>query len=216
MRLKIEVFVALCLLALAAQYAIRLGHAERERNQAAQVRDSLWIEDAANRAAIDGWAVQFGVLEKDLNGKISRRDSLNQRLAASLDRANAKVRTLTDLVVTLNDSLTSVGTAGDTTEAGDVTYTGEIDDGLLRATWGFVPPALSLAYGVTVPLEIVTSEGGDGRWLVVARSKDSRASVSVKGFWFSPPAPVRVAKCTLTQTAWRFGLGVLAGSFVPR
>ena len=93
---------------------------------------------------------------------------------------------------------------------------GAIDDGLLKASWAFMRPDLSLAYSVDVPLEIVTAEGGDGRVLVTARAKDSRASVSVPGFWFSPQPAVEVQRCTIRQSAVRVGLGLLGGLAIRR
>ena len=217
MRTKIEVFVAVCLIGLAMSFSLRLRHEQQEREQAEQVRDSLFLEEAANNAALDGWAVKFGTLQKDMNGEFARRDSMAARLVKDLDKAHAQIRSLVEVVVSLNDSLTSVGTPTDTTEAGAVTYTGTMDDGLLRATWGFLAPELSLTYGVTVPLELVTSEAG-GRWMLVARSKDPRVVVSVPTFYFSPPTPTQV--CTMGQKAKVFGLGsvigILAGYGIAR
>ena len=216
MRTKVEVFVVLCLLGLAFQYALRLKHSEGERVQAERVRDSLFMEDAGNKASLDGWSVKFGTLQKDINAEFAHRDSMAARLVGDLNKAHARIRSLVEVVAVLKDSLVSTGTPGDTTSTGAVTYHGAINDGLLDAAWRFLAPSLSLAYRVSVPLEIITSEGGDGRWLVTARAKDPRASVSVGEFWFNPPAPVKVDRCTLKQTGWRVGIGALAGILVPR
>jgi hypothetical protein len=216
MRLKLEVFVVLCLLGLATSMSLKLERSRRDLAIASQLRDSLLIEDAASRAKLDGWEVRFGQREEELGNMVARRDSISARLARSLDKANARILSLTTLTAILKDSLTSLGTPGDTTSTGAVTYHGAINDGLLDASWRFLAPSLSLAYRVSVPLEIVTSEGGDGRWLVTARATDARAAVSVGEFWFSPAPPVQVSKCTLKQTGLRFGIGILAGVLAPR
>jgi hypothetical protein len=216
MRLKIEVFVVLCLLGLATNMSLKLERSRRDLAVASQLRDSLLVEDAASRAELDGWAVRFGQREEELGNMVARRDSISARLARSLDKANARIRTLTTLTAVLEDSLTSLGSPGDTTATGAVTYHGAINDGLLDASWRFSVPSLFLSYKATIPVEIVTSEGGDGRWLVTARATDARAAVSVGEFWFSPAPPVRVPYCSLKQTGWRVGIGLLAGALVPR
>ena len=116
-----------------------------------------------------------------------------------------------EVVAVLTDSLTSIGTPGAPTAAGEVSYHGAINDGVLDASWRFLAPSLSLKYGVTVPLELVTSEAG-GRYLVVARSKDPRVVVSVPTFYFSPPPPTQV--CTLGQKAKWLLTGTLTGAAI--
>lgn len=208
MRTRLEIAAVLVAVVWMAVMSFQVQQAKRDAEAAGQVRDSLLMEVAAADAASNGWAVQFGVMEKDLLGKIARRDSLSALLARDLDRANARVRSLVEVVAVLKDSLVSQGTPGDTTPSGETTYTGELDDGLLRATWGFVPPELSLAYSVRVGLEIITSEGG-GRWLVAARASDPRVSLSVPAFYFEPPEPLQ--KCTFGAKAKWFLFGNLTG-----
>ena len=209
MRTKIELGALLVVVISLAVMSFKVKGYQAELIAAERVRDSLLLEEAAAEAAADGWAVQFGELETDLLGRVARRDSMSQRLAASLERANARVRSLVEVVAVLKDSLVSVGAPGDTTEAGEVTFHGAINDGLLTGSWRFLQPSLFLTYGVTVPLEIITSEGG-GRWLVTARSSDPRVSLSVPGFYFEPPAPVQ--KCGLgTRVRWLL-MGGLTGA----
>lgn len=216
MRTRLELAaIVVALLALGWLWT-RLEAAESREAAAAHARDSLLVEEAAERARADGWIAQFGEETERLGKILGRRDSIAAALRESLERANARILSLTNVIATLEDSVTSLASRVDTTEAGEVAYRGGIADGLLTGTWRFLPPELSLAYSVSVPLEIVTSEGGDGRWLVTARATDPRASVAVDGFWFDPPPPVQVARCTLRQTAWRVGIGILAGYGLAR
>lgn len=216
MRTRLEIIAVVLAMLAVGWLSWRLEAAERATDAAARTRDSLLIEEAAERARADGWETRFGEETERLDNLLGERDRIADALRESLRQANARILSLTDVVATLKDSLRSVATAVDTTEAGVVSYAGGIADGLLTGTWRFLPPELALAYSVSVPLEIVTSEGGDGRWLVTARATDPRASVEVSGFWFDPPPPVQVQRCTVGQTLRRVGIGILAGYGLAR
>ena len=211
-RTRIEVAVAVFLLAWVALSGLKVRQARAALLSAENTRDSLAIEAAANRAEADGWATTFAQETENLQALIADRDEQARALTESLRTAYAQVRSLTDVVATLTDSLTSVGEVSDTSATGEVTYRGQIADGLLTASWAFLAPSLDMSYAVMLPLEIVTSEGGDGRTLVTARATDPRASVTVEGFWVQKPEPVVLQRCGIIQTAKRVGLGALLGA----
>jgi len=216
MRTRLEIVAAIVVVAGWFVLSMKLQASERARHSAERVRDSLAIEAVAQEAMADGWEVRFGELDRDLRDRLAGRDSVTLRLAKSLDRANAQVRSLVDIVATLEDSLASVGAPEIDADGSVVAWAGNVEDGLLTGSWRFAPPELALRYSVAVPLEIVTSEGGDGRWLVTARATDPRASAQVEGFWFAPPPPVQIARCTLPQVARWLGIGVVAGYGIAR
>jgi hypothetical protein len=159
--------------------------ATRERLARAETRaDSIAADAAIDAIRRDSvWSATVASTERDLAQAISERDSTSAALVARLDDASIRIAMLTDLSAkakgeveslaqrstVLTDSLTALA---DTVER----WEGEIDDGLLTATWRFdLPPARhTLTYGVTIPGELVVSETGDGR----AREIDAPESIA--------------------------------------
>ena len=134
-------------------------------------RDSLAGDAVRLRLKADGWEAEFANATGHLWKLVFSRDSV---FAADLRASGVRIRRLTQLVATLEGQVSSVGVL-DTVPG---TWTGGIDDGLLTASWGFSPPNLSLDYAVSVPIELVEGEAGDGRTLVLARGLDPRVSVT--------------------------------------
>jgi hypothetical protein len=172
--------------------------ATRERLARAETRaDSIAADAAIDAIRRDSvWSATVASTERDLAQAISERDSTSAALVARLDDASIRIAMLTDLSAkakgeveslaqrstVLTDSLTALA---DTVER----WEGEIDDGLLTATWRFdLPPARhTLTYGVTIPGELVVSETGDGRTVVLARSTHPRASLDIGEVVVSEP-----------------------------
>lgn len=209
-RTKVEAGLVAAGLAVIATFTLQLHNAEAARDRAITERDSFALEAVSARADADGWSTQFATVQGDLWKVLASRDTLSERLAKTIRDAGARVAALTDIVVSLRDSLTSVGTPTDTSALGVVTYRGTLDDGLLSGTWRFAQPDLSLAYKAAVPVEIVTSRAGR-RWLITARATDPRASVTVGDYWVDPEPPITVDRCTLRQRATAAGAGSLVG-----
>jgi hypothetical protein len=172
--------------------------ATRERLARADTRaDSIAADAAIDAIRRDSaWSATVASTRRDLAQAISERDSTSAALVARLDDAGIQIAMLTDLsaraqgeveslaqrATVLTDSLTALA---DTVER----WEGEIDDGLLTATWRFdLPPARhTLTYGVTIPGELVVSETGDGRTVVLARSTHPRASLDIGEVVVSEP-----------------------------
>lgn len=173
--------------------------ATRERLALADTRaDSIAADAAIDAIRRDSaWSATVASTERDLAQAISERDSTSAALVARLDdagiriamltalsaRAQGEVESLAQRARVLTDSLAALA---DTVER----WEGEIDDGLLRATWRFnIPPARhTLTYGVTIPGELVVSETSDGRTVVLARSTHPRASLDIGEVVVSEPA----------------------------
>ena len=173
--------------------------ATRERLARADTRaDSIAADAAIDAIRRDSaWSATVASTERDLAQAISERDSTSAALVARLDDARIRIAMLTDLSARaqgeveslaqrarlLTDSLAALA---DTVQR----WEGEIDDGLLRATWRFdLPPARhTLTYGVTIPGELIVSETGDGRTVVLARSTHPRASLDIGEVVVSEPA----------------------------
>jgi hypothetical protein len=172
--------------------------ATRERLARAETRaDSIAADAAIDAIRRDSvWSATVASTERDLAQAISERDSTSAALVARLDdagiriamltalsaRAQGEVESLAQRSTVLTDSLTALA---DTVKS----WEGEIDDGLLTATWRFdLPPARhTLTYGVTIPGELVVSETGDGRTVVLARSTHPRASLDIGEVVVSEP-----------------------------
>ena len=173
--------------------------ATRDRLARADTRaDSIAADAAIDAIRRDNaWGAAVASTRRDLAQAISERDSTSAALVARLDDANIRIAMLTDLSATakgeveslaqratvLTDSLAALA---DTVER----WEGEIDDGLLMATWRFdLPPARhTMTYGVTIPGELVVSETGDGRTVVLARSTHPRASLDIGEVVVSEPS----------------------------
>lgn len=173
--------------------------ATRDRLARADTRaDSIAADAAIDAIRRDNaWGAAVASTRRDLAQAISDRDSTSAALVARLDDANIRIAMLTDLSATakgeveslaqratvLTDSLAALA---DTVER----WEGEIDDGLLMATWRFdLPPARhTMTYGVTIPGELVVSETGDGRTVVLARSTHPRASLDIGEVVVSEPS----------------------------
>lgn len=207
--------VALLVVVMVTQWQLV---ATRERLARADTRADSIAADAAIDAIRrdDVWSASIASTQRDLAQAISERDSTSAALVARLDDANIRIAMLTDLSATargeveslaqqatmLTDSLAALA---DTVER----WEGEINDGLLRATWRFdLPPARhTLTYGVTIPGELVVSETGDGRTVVLARSTHPRASLDIGEVVVSEPAKYE------QPVAWRRYLwAALAGA----
>ena len=201
-----EVFGVCVLVALLFSMSLKLKRAEAVATANAMARDSLAIDAAKVRAERDGWKARFGETA-NVGAQLESSDERSRRLAHSLAEANAEIVSLTKINATLSDSMTVLAASQDTADSGEVTYRGQINDGLLTASWRFTAPALGLDYSASVPVEIVTSRGGDGRWLVTARATDPRASVSVPAFYIDPPDPMTVQHCSLGAKAKYVGVG---------
>jgi hypothetical protein len=192
--------------------------ATRERLARAETRaDSIAADAAIDAIRRDSvWSATVASTERDLAQAISERDSTSAALVARLDdagiriamltalsaRAQGEVESLAQRSTVLTDSLTALA---DTVKS----WEGEIDDGLLTATWRFdLPPARhTLTYGVTIPGELVVSETGDGRTVVLARSTHPRASLDIGEVVVSEPAKYE------QPVAWRRYLwAALAGA----
>lgn len=193
--------------------------ATREHLARADTRaDSIAADAAIDAIRRDSaWSATVASTERDLAQAISERDSTSAALVARLDDAGIRIAMLTDLSAraqgeveslarrarVLTDSLAALA---DTVER----WEGEIDDGLLRATWRFdLPPARhTLTYGVTIPGELVVSETGDGRTVVLARSTHPRASLDIGEVVVSEPAEFE------QPVAWRRYLWAALGGAI--
>lgn len=171
----------------------------RERLASADTRADSIAADAAIEAIRrdSAFSATLAVTKRDLALAIGERDSTSAALVARLDDANIRIAMLTDLSATaqgaveslaqratvLTDSLAAVA---DTVHR----WEGKLDDGLLRAAWRFdLPPARhTLTYAVTIPGELVVSETGDGRTVVLARSTHPRASLDIGEVVVSEPS----------------------------
>ncbi len=209
---KIEVGAVAALTLFGAGQSWHVKRLEAEVASVAHARDSLLIDNAAEAARADGWATRFADTTRSIAGLLAAQDSQARALSRSLEAAHAHETMLAELVAGLKDSLTSVASSVDTIAGGQVRYSGALDDGLLTGSWRFLAPALSLDYSARVPIQIVTSRGGDGRWLITARATDPRASVEVQQAVINPPPPVIERR----GPSWWWVLGALGAGWLGR
>jgi hypothetical protein len=164
---------------------IRLAQAER-------ARDSIAFDAAAKDLELDGWEVRFAQMVGSGTALLQERDSSLAALAARLEDANARIRQYVRAEAVAEARVEGRAETQDTTAAVPEWWEGRVDDGLLSGSWRFerVPePGLSLGYRVAVPVELISSEGGDGRWLVTGRSTDPRVTLSLDEVIVEPAEP---------------------------
>jgi hypothetical protein len=186
---------------------------ERNLREAEHERDSVALEAAAKDLELDGWEVQFAQMVGSGTALLQERDSALAALATRLDDAHARIRQYVRAEAIAESTVAGQAEAQDTTTEIPRWWTGRVDDGLLAGSWRFerVPsPELSLGYSVTVPIELVSSEGGDGRWLVTGRSTDPRVTLSLDEVIVEPAEPEVVE-----VTSWkRDALMVVGGGVI--
>ena len=168
-------------------------------------RDSLAIEGAAERSRADGWVVAFADTTKVLRDALAGRDDQISRLVSDLQASGARVASLMSVVASAESQIQGLAAARDTLNSIPEWWTGQVDDGLLTGGWRFdrIPERFGLNYNVEVPMELISSEGGDGRWLVTGRSEDPCVSLLFSEVLVEPRPPVVEMRCAMpTKGKW--------------
>lgn len=205
----LAVFVAVSGILAAKELQVRA--LERDLAAAEHERDSLAIEAVAQRAELEGWSVRFAQMVASGTAELQGRDSMLAALGRDLEEANARVRQYVSALASAEEQIESLATGRDTISTVPRWWTGRFADGLLSADWRFerLPEAnLSLGYRIEVPVELVTSEGGDGRWLVTGRSSDSRVRLDLDEVIVEPTTPEVVTRTSLRR---QFIVGLISG-----
>ncbi len=212
-------YLLLVAIVIAAFSRWQLGEA-RDAIESARVRaDSIAGEAVVEKVRADSvWSVRFAGQADDLGQDLAKRDDDLGQLATDLAGANVRIGLLAEVnasargsIVSLSDRVGALLDAQGDTVSVEGSWGGDLDDGLLTGSWGFVLPAAEhrLSYGVTLPGEIVTSVTGDGRTIIAVRSTNPLATFVIGETFVDPPDPVEVPRLSLTRAALAFGLGVL-------
>lgn len=167
---------------------IRTGRQLRDAVERARVADSTLAEQAKDLLQKDSTLGVAFAQNADLETALAEEESGRALIAAELRNANARISSLTQVVAEARSSLTAMANTTETVE-GRHTASGELTDGLLSADWIYMEPELALDYSVRLPLEVIQSETGDGRVLVVARSADPRVTLDVPQVFVDPKPP---------------------------
>ncbi len=199
----------------------RVGQAQELAESYRIKADSIAAEALVDAFASDStWDVQFATQADDLAQQfLESGDTARVRLGNELADANVRIGFLTTVLASAQGEVISVGNRvgalsdelSETTEVCGGTWAGEIDDGLLTASWGFVLPAIqhTLNYSVEIPGEIVQADAGDGRTIVSARATHPRASLALESIYVDPPDPIVEVKLSKKQAVVAFFLGVI-------
>lgn len=201
MRTAQNIFVA-ALLGFSIFSQWQVGQA-RDATKKARVRgDSIAAEAVVAAFAQDStWEVRFAAQSDDLGRSFEESgDTARARLGRDLKAANVRIDLLAEVVASARGEVISVGnragtlsdSLSQTIETCEGAWEGKIDDGLLRALWGFTLPEVqhTLNYRVEIPGEIVVSTAGDGRTIVSAKSNHPQASFQLDSVLVDPPPPV--------------------------
>jgi len=217
--------LALLLAGMLAKTKWDLHQLEQAHLEATTQRDSIAADAAMARAEALGWKGQFATATEQLWKQIASREESLAALTEDFRASGIRITRLTSVVASLQDSIVSVGipAAIPDGEADTVppSWSGEVDDGVLRASWTFwrFDPRLTMDYGVNVPIELIEGESGDGRTLVLARGRDPRVTVTFEELLVDRPPPVVVEHCSVgTRLKWGLGglgAGFGAGSLAP-
>lgn len=216
--------VIVCLTVWVATMKWDLHRASQVWEEVTTERDSLAIVAAAERARTDGWEVSFAKSTANLHKMLRERDTALATLVKDLRASHVRLAYLAEVNVSLRGQVESFGSPVGTPEdvPGSQTpsqWTGELDDGLLTASWGFwaVDARLLLSpYSVDVSGELVGAEGGDGRHVVFARASDPRVTLSLGRYLFQPVEPVIRNHCSWMRQGLVGGFGFLGGMLVGR
>ncbi len=214
MKLGAGGILAIVLLLFTGVQSYRLSAVQREAAAAMAVRDSMLFESALSVVYADS-IFQVSVAEVvDLQDKLQSGDEAQQRLGRQLSAANIEIRALVTASVEATGTVESVATAQDTVSAFTEWWEGLLVDSLLRGSWRFerVPvPTLALEWALSPEIEIIASEGGDGRWLVTGRALDPRVTLSFNQLFVDPSPPVIINQCgILCKMKWAAAGGVAA------
>lgn len=211
-RLSGILIVGLIIFGVVSQW--RLGQAKAEAERFRTVADSIAADAAIDLIQRDSvWEARLAEETDRLGDMLAARDSATRRLRDQLEDANIRVGLLSEVVASARGELVSIGERLDsaTTPVPAGTWGGDLADELLTGTWLFRLPEVehTLDYSVTIPGELVVSETGDGRTLVLARATSERASLDIGRVFVDPPPPVVERKASLTQLL----LAALGGAF---
>lgn len=156
----------------------------------------------------------------------ARLEAMDSAFAADARASRIRVLSLTSLVAELRGQIESQGEVHrpevfpPELPAQPDSATGVLDDGLLFARWSFLYPSATLrvpSYSVTIPIDLVGSEDGNGRTIVSARSPDSRVSFPFTSLVVAHREPVVVSRCSWTERGlWTLGGAVGGGLAVRR
>lgn len=203
----------------------QLRELRRVHEEVTTERDSLAAEAAAARAEALGWKVQFATATTDLWKLIASRDADLKALAKDFRASGIQITRLTSMVASLQGQISSAGTPAavpdSETDTIPASWSGEADDGVLRLSWTFfrMDPRLTMDYGLTVPLELIEGESGDGRTLVLARTSIPNATLTFEELLVDRPPPVVVEHCSIgTRARYAAGgglVGLVGGLFGP-
>jgi len=193
-----------------------LWRMESAHEEVTTERDALAADAAAERRRADGWQAVFAEDTGHLFKKITSRDSVLAIAARDLKASGVRITRLTSMVASLQGQTSSPGEPDalpdSETDTVPASWSGEIDDGLLRAPWTFFrfDPRLALDYVVEIPIQLIEGESGDGRTLVLARALDPRASVTFDELLVHRFPPVVVEHCSIwTRGKYAAGGGLI-------
>jgi hypothetical protein len=192
-----------------------LHQANQAHAEVTTERDSVAVAAAADRARTAGWEVSFAKATANLHKMLRQRDTAMATLVQDLRASNARLSYVTEVNVKLRGQAESFGRPVDAPEGQTPSqWAGELDDGLLRASWGFwaVDGRLLLdPYWLDIAGEYVGAESGDGQHVVFGRAFDPRVTLSFGEYHFQPP-PIEVRnRCSWTRQGIAGGIGFLGG-----
>ena len=198
---------------------------EQAHIEATTQRDSLAAEAAAARAEAQGWSVQFATATEQLWKQIASREESLAALTEDFRASGIRITRLTSIVASLEGQISSAGTPAavpdSETDPVPPSWSGEADDGVLRLSWTFwrFAPRLTMDYGVVVPIELIEGESGDGRTLVLARTRVPNATLTFEELLVDRQPPIVVEHCSVgTRLKWGLGglgVGFAGGSLAP-
>jgi len=222
-RNPLAAFLAVVIITLFLWVAILkwdIRQANQARAEVTTERDAIALVAAEDRAKLAGWEVTNGVFVGNLHKMLRERDTAMATLVQDLRASRVSLSYLAEVNITLRGQVESFGSPVGTSE--DQTpsqWAGEIDDGLLRTSWGFwaVDARLLLdPYWVDISGELVGAESGDGQHVVFGRAFDPRVTLSLGEYHFQPP-PIEVRDhCSWTRMGVVGGFGFLGGMWAGR
>ncbi len=175
----------------------------------------LRTEELLEDADAAGWEA---ALVESRDGLTRRLQEANDRgallegekaeLARSAELLGGELRIMADMyadVVGQIDAHEAVVFAPDASTGAPDSVVAQVDDGLLRGSIRFRPPAeLSLEYRIRLGIALGIVDTPDGRAMITAKAEHPKVELSYGELYYDAPAPVQY--CSIgTRAAWGLG-----------